>query len=83
MNDSYKALSPVCEAMGLEPADSLRKPTWNGAELEEVYPWGTIRKATPAQNLLTAKELSADEQARIRDYTSQYLETFDYNSFLA
>ena len=82
MHDSYKALAPVCEAMGLEAAESLRKPTFNGAELEEVYPWGTIRKANPAQNLKTAQELTADEQARIRDYTAQYLETFDYKSFL-
>lgn len=82
MRDPHQALGPVCEAMGLEAADSLRKPTFNGAELVEVYPWGTIRKANPAQNLLTAQELSADEQARIRDYTAQYLETFDYKSFL-
>jgi hypothetical protein len=68
--------------LGLEPADSLRTPTWNGTPLEEVYPWGTIRKATPEQNLATAQELSSEEQSLIRADTSQYLDTFDYRSFL-
>lgn len=30
----------VLGKLGLEPAESLRKPTWNGTELEEVYSLG-------------------------------------------
>ena len=62
MGDSYETLGAVCDALGLEPADSLRTPTWNGKPLKEVYPWGTIRKATPEPNLATAAELSSEEQ---------------------
>jgi Sulfotransferase family len=83
MSDPFKTLGAVCSALGLEPADSLRTPTWNGSPLEEIYPWGTIRKATPEQNLATAKELSLDEQSDIRDYCWQYLEVFNYKSFLS
>jgi len=82
MADSYKALSPVCEKLGLEPADSLRKPTWNGTELEEVYPWGTIRKANTEANLATARELSKAEQDDIRARTWQYLDVFAYKNIL-
>jgi hypothetical protein len=82
MADSYKTLGTICEAMGLQPADSLRKPTWNGNELEEVYPWGTLRKVTPEANKATAQELSEQERADIREYTWQYLDTFDYKNFI-
>jgi hypothetical protein len=72
----------VCAKLGLEPADSLRTPTWNGSPLEEVYPWGTIRKATPQANRATAEELSRAERDEIRARTWQYLEVFDYKSFV-
>lgn len=82
MADSFGTLGAVCEALGVEPAESLRKPTWNGAELEEVYPWGTLRKVTPEVNRATALELSERERAEIRAYTWQYLDVFDYRSIV-
>ncbi len=82
MADSYKTLGAICEKVGISPADSLRKPTWNGNELEEVYPWGTLRKVTPAVNRATADELSAAEKDAIRAYTWQYMDVFDYKNFL-
>jgi hypothetical protein len=84
MADSAKTLGAVCGKLGIDPsASSLQQPTWNGNELEEVYPWGTLRKVTPKVNQATAQELSADEQAAIADYTWQYLDVFDYRSYLA
>jgi len=82
MADSVKTLGTVCDKMGLETADSLKQPTWNGNQLEEVYPWGTIRKATPEANKATAQELSSNEQDEIRALTWQYLDVFDYKNFL-
>jgi hypothetical protein len=82
MADSYNALAPICDKLGLEPAESLRKPTWNGTELTEIYPWGTIRKANPRANKATAEELNTQERSEIRDRTWQYLEVFDYKNFI-
>jgi hypothetical protein len=82
MGDSYETLGALCVQMGLERADSLKTPSWNGQPLEEVYPWGTIRKATPEANRATAKELSQAERDEIRARTWQYLDVFDYKSFL-
>ncbi len=82
MSNPYETLGAVCGALGLEPADSLRTPTWNGNPLQEIYPWGTIRKATPEHNLATAMELSPEEQSEIRSYCWQYLDTFNYQSLL-
>jgi hypothetical protein len=76
------ALGPICNSFGLEKAKSLDGPTWNGTPLEEVYPWGTIRSATSDANRATALELSAEEQDEIRARTWQYLDVFDYKSFI-
>ena len=82
MADAYGTLGGVCEKLGLSPADSLRTPSWNGAPLEEILPWGTIRRATPEANRATAAELGEREREEIRDRTWQYLDEFDYKAFV-
>jgi hypothetical protein len=82
MEDSVKVLGPVCKDLGLEVSESLAVPSWNGTKLEEVFPWGTIRKATPEANCATAKELTPNEREEIHRYAWQYLETFGYRSFV-
>ena len=82
MADSTKALGPVCDALGIERAGSLATPSWNGEPLKEVYPWGTIRKATPEANKATALELGPAEREQVRARAWQYLDTFDYRSFV-
>ena len=83
MRDAYHTLGRICEHLVLEASESLKTPTWNGDALEEVFPWGTIRKATAADNSATAKELSARERDEIRERAWQYLEIFDYKNFLS
>ena len=82
MTDPQGTLAGVLSRLGLEPAASLGVPTWNGQRLEQVYPWGTIRTPTPEQNRREAESLSAAERDEIRARTWQYLETFDYKSFV-
>lgn len=82
MEDSFKALGAVCVILGLEPAGSLRTPSWNGIPLDEIYPWGTIRTPTPHANRSTAEELSRQEREIIASRAWQYLDVFDYRSFL-
>lgn len=82
MTNSLSTLGEICKKLNLDTSSSLLKPTWNGVELEEVYPWGTLREVTPAANRLTAKELSDQECAEIKDFAWQYLEIFDYKDFL-
>lgn len=83
MADPHGTLAPICACLGIDAADSLRTPSWNGAALEEIYPWGTIRKANPTANKNTANELSREEQDAIRAHTWQYLDMFDYRNFLS
>ncbi|HSQ00307.1 MAG TPA: sulfotransferase [Candidatus Dormibacteraeota bacterium] len=81
IEDPVAALRPVCDALGVEAGASLRTPSWNGAALEEVYPWGTIRRATPEVNRATAAELAASEREQVRERARPYLELLDYASF--
>ena len=82
MRDSKATLGAVCEKMGLEVSASLEKVSWNGSELKEVYPWGTIRTPTPEANLATAKELTVAQIEEVRLRTRPWLETFDYKNFV-
>jgi hypothetical protein len=82
MADPFRTLGRVCEALGLEPADSLRTPSWNGTPLGEIYPWGTIRLATPEANRAAALGLSDAERAEVRGRAGPYLDAFDYAGFV-
>jgi len=82
MANSLETLGNLCFQLGFDRADSLKKPTWNSIELEEVHPWGTIRKATAEANIATARELSVQEREEIRLWAREYLEVFDYKSFI-
>jgi hypothetical protein len=82
MIDSVAALTPVCEALGLDSDPALEGPSWNGRQMEEVYPWGTIRIATPEQNAATAAELTADEQREVGERAAPFAAALGYGSFL-
>ena len=76
------ALFDLCEQLGLERADTLARPSWNAVELDEVYPWGTIRTATSEANRATAEELADEERAEVRRRAGRYLEALGYDDFL-
>jgi hypothetical protein len=80
--DPFATLGKICEQFSVTSAPSLKTPTWNGTELSEVNPWGTIRKATSAANRATALELSAAERDEVRARAGHYLEVFDYKYFI-
>jgi hypothetical protein len=82
LRDSRNTLGSVCEKLGLEDSDSLSYVSWNGAKLDQVYPWGTIRTPTPEANRQTALELPVAEIDEIGQRAQPYLEAFDYKNFL-
>ncbi len=82
MRDSRGTLGAVCRSLGLDADDSLGRVSWNGAELKQVYPWGTIRTPTPEANVATARELDAERIEEIRVRAKPYLDAFDYQHFV-
>jgi hypothetical protein len=77
-----ETLGDLCTQLGLSVSDSLGYPSWNGEPLEEVYPWGTIRSATPEANYATAMELTEAEKSAVRIYASDYISKLGYADYL-
>ncbi len=82
MSNSSEILGTVCEKLGCYSSESLKTASFNGIGLGEVYPWGTIRRATAAANRAAAAELTEVECEEIRTRAWQFLEDFDYKSFI-
>jgi len=82
MADARGTLGRLMGELGLKTDASLSKPTWNGHDLKEVYPWGTIRVPTPEQNLATARQLDVQEIEEIRQRAWQYLDVFGYETLV-
>ena len=60
-----------------------RTPSWNGTPLDEVYPWGTIRTPTPdAEPARRPRSSRRPSATRSAQRAWQYLEVFDYQSFV-
>ncbi|MEZ5218991.1 MAG: sulfotransferase [Ilumatobacteraceae bacterium] len=83
VEDSVAALRPLCDALGIDSADpALGRPSWNSKTIDQVYPWGTIRTATPAANLATANELEDAEKAAVRRYAGEWIGRLGYDDFV-
>lgn len=67
--DPKASLGAILARMGFEWADVCGAPTFNGQRLEDIQPWGTIRRPTIAAHEATKAELSSDEQARLKALT--------------
>lgn len=78
LDDSHKILGDLCKRMELKPDNSLRKVSWNKEELDQVSPWGVIKKATSEYNIQAANELSKKEKQEIEMRTYQYIAEFEY-----
>lgn len=66
VEDPSTALGRLCGRLGIDFSETLLYPSWNGARLESVFPWGTIVTPTPEANLATMNELSGAEKDQIR-----------------
>jgi len=68
--------------IGLPMSERCLFPSFNGAALTEVFPWGTIRSPTSASNLATARSLSHEEQRAVSDDAKVMIDALDYTGFL-
>ncbi|MBF0284955.1 MAG: sulfotransferase [Magnetococcales bacterium] len=77
--DPNQAVGGLLEAMGYGMSEKCAYPSFNGERLREVYPWGTIRTPTPAANLATANELSAEQKKILRTECAVMLPLLGYS----
>ena len=80
--DRKAAVSALLKGIGLEFSEKCLVPSFNGVELKQVKPWGTIRTATPEENVATANELNADQKRQIREITAVTHKLMGYDRFL-
>jgi hypothetical protein len=66
IDDPSGEMAALCQKLGLSFSPTVLYPSWNGSKLERIYPWGTIRTATPEANLATMNELSGEERSQIK-----------------
>ncbi|MGE0708644.1 MAG: sulfotransferase [Planctomycetota bacterium] len=81
--DPQATLGRLLAKLGLEGDPALARPSFNGEELPEVYPWGTLRRVSPGDNRATAQELSAEERQAVGEWAWQLLEPLGYADFWA
>lgn len=80
--DPEGVLGGLCQDLGVGRASALAAPSWNGEPLSEIYPWGTIRLASPAANRSAALELSYSERSEVALRAGPFLERLNYGDFL-
>lgn len=71
-------LEKVLSKIGIGSSPSLAYTSWNGEKLKEIYPWGTIRNASPEANMETAALLSPIKIREIYQRTEHWLDLFGY-----
>jgi hypothetical protein len=80
--DREKAVSELLKGIGLPFSEKCLVPSFNGVELKQVKPWGTIRTATPEENVATANELTDEQKKRVREITAVTHRIMGYDRFL-
>ena len=81
--DPRQALEQLCQRVGIEFSDTMTYPSFNGEDIsQQVYPWGTLVKATPEANIDTLNELSDAEFDQVRGLTTEMVRILDYEDLI-
>jgi hypothetical protein len=81
--DPMATMTKLCGQLGIAYSDTCLYPSWNGVELKEVYPWGTVRIPTPEVNVATMNQLSDEEKGQIFSLSVVMQRLLGYEQFWA
>lgn len=82
ISDRMNTIKDLLLALTLSFDEKCLFPSFNGIELREVKPWGTIRTATAEENVATANELNGAQKREIREITAITHRIMGYDDFL-
>jgi len=80
--DRRKTMTTLLAGLGLEFSEKCMVPSFNGVELKQIKPWGTIRTATPEENFATANELSSEDKRAVSELTLVSRKLMGYGHFI-
>ena len=83
VSDKPATMAKLQADLGLTESDTMLYPSFNGVELKNIVPWGTIRTATADENMATALELTAEQTKIVRELTALPHRLMGYDDFLA
>ncbi len=79
ISDKKNIMTNICKNVGIAFDESLMYPSWNGKQLDNVYPWGTINTPTIEENLSMKDGLSPAERKKISSYSNLMLNALGYD----
>lgn len=83
VSNKAETVGALQDALGLERSDTMLYPSFNGTELKNIVPWGTIRTATVEENLSTANELTDEQKKIVSEIASVPMRILGYKDFLS
>jgi len=74
-----ETLKDLCGKIGLQGDDCLLFPSWNGQQLKEAYPWGTIHEPDLSEQETRIAELGPDRKSKIETISRVFMRELDYD----
>lgn len=82
ISSTYKFMYDISKFLGISFNSSMLSPSFNGNELQSVFPWGTISNPTVEENQKIALTLSSGEKKEILQSCKLLLRELEYESLL-
>lgn len=80
VDNPKKFFTSLAKKLGISYASTMEYPSWNGKELKDMFPWGTIRIPTTQMNMATKRELSQTEYKALKSQTAVINKLLGYDA---
>lgn len=83
IGNTAATMKNICQKIGIDYSEQLLFPSFNSKDItDNIHPWGTINKATPAENKAVAASLSEHEIEEIVKYSELLIKHFNYQDLI-
>lgn len=82
ISNTHKIMNDISKFLGISFNSSMLRTSFNGNELQSVFPWGTISSPTVDENQEIALTLNGEEKIEILRSCKLLLNELEYESFV-